>query len=337
MLIQSETHGVNMHAVTLCELEMLGVLGVGTYGVVKLARHKPSGRAVALKVISKEFVVSNRQEKHIVRERFVHLRLRHPFVTTLYQTLQDDDCLYLVLEYLPGGELFTVVHSDSKSPLKQPQGGLPMPAVVFYAACIILALDYLHVQGTIYRDLKLENLVLDANGYPKVLDFGFAKPDAVSQRNGTMCGSIDYMAPEVVRREGHDHRADVWSFGVLLHELCLGTTPFARATPRDQLRAIQVDPVEFPNAFEDEWPDMCHLVACCLEKDPAMRFADMAAMKSHAVFERVDWHALSQKQAVPPFVPHLHGAFDTSRFEFAPDDPYVEPYDDDGNDWAKDF
>ncbi|RHY26840.1 hypothetical protein DYB32_007233 [Aphanomyces invadans] len=326
-------------AVTLDELEPLGVLGVGTYGVVKLARHTPSGRAVALKVISKEFVVSNRQQKHIVRERFVHLRLRHPFVTTLYQTLQDDDCLYLVLEYLPGGELFTIVHSDSKSPLKQPQGGLPMAAVIFYASCLILALDYLHAQGTIYRDLKLENLVLDSDGYPKVLDFGFAKPDATSERNATMCGSIDYMAPEIVVREGHDHRADVWSFGILLYELCLGTTPFARETPRDQMRAIQDDPVEFPNAFEDEYPEMCQLISGCLEKAPGRRYPDMAAIMRHRVFERVNWNDVLERRCPVPFVPELHGAFDTSRFEFAPEDPSanVEPYYDDGNDWAKDF
>ncbi|KAF0683039.1 Aste57867_24892 [Aphanomyces stellatus] len=325
--------------VKLAELEILGVLGVGTYGVVKLARHIPSGRAVALKVISKEYVVSMRQEKHIVRERFVHLRLRHPFVTTLYQTLQDDDCLYLVLEYLPGGELFTVVHSDTKSPLKKPDGGIPIPAALFYAACIVLALDYLHAQGTIYRDLKLENLVLDSQGYPKVLDFGFAKPDAVSERNGTMCGSLDYMAPEIVLREFHDHRADVWSFGILLYEMCLGTTPFNRENTREQMRCIQEEPVAFPNAFEDEFPDVCDLISRCLEKSPAKRYGDMASIKAHPAFASMPWESILAKKYKVPFVPDLHGAFDTSRFEFAPEDPaaYVEPYYDDGDDWAKDF
>ncbi|CAK4380617.1 unnamed protein product [Aphanomyces euteiches] len=333
-----DSHAV-YEIVKLSELELLGVLGVGTYGVVKLARHIPSGRAIALKVISKEFVVSMRQEKHIVRERFVHLRLRHPFVTTLYQTLQDDDCLYLVLEYLPGGELFTIVHSETKSPLKQPEGGIPLNAALFYAACIVLALEYLHAQGTIYRDLKLENLVLDAQGYPKVLDFGFAKPDAVSERNGTMCGSLDYMAPEIVLREFHDHRADVWSFGILLYEMCLGRTPFNRENAREQMRCIREDPVEFPNAFEDANPAVCDLISHCLEKSPDKRYSDMAAIKEHPVFARVRWDELLAKKCRVPFEPKLHGAFDTSRFEFAPDDPsaYVEPYYDDGDDWAKDF
>ncbi|OQR84605.1 cAMP-dependent protein kinase catalytic subunit alpha [Achlya hypogyna] len=325
--------------VQLNDLEILGILGIGTYGVVKLARHRPSGRAVALKVISKEYIVSMRQEKHIIRERFVHLRLRHPFVTTLYQTLQDDNCLYLVLEYLPGGELYTVVHSETKSPIKLPTGGLPMDAVRFYAACIVLALEYLHAQGTIYRDLKLENLVLDSLGYPKVLDFGFAKPDGVATRNGTMCGSVEYMAPEIVSRNGHDHRADVWSFGVLLYELCLGATPFYHDNTREQMRRIKEDPVAFPNGFEEEYTAAADLISRCLEKMPDARASDMTHIKSHPFFAGVEWHRLLAREVDVPFVPELHGAFDTSRFDFAPEDPdeFVEPYESDGDDWAKDF
>ncbi|KDO28399.1 AGC/PKA protein kinase [Saprolegnia parasitica CBS 223.65] len=325
--------------VQLKDLELLGILGIGTYGVVKLARHRPSGRAVALKVISKEYIVSMRQEKHIVRERFVHMRLRHPFVTTLYQTLQDDNCLYLVLEYLPGGELYTVVHSETKSPIKLPQGGLPMAAVRFYAACIVLALEYLHAQGTIYRDLKLENLVLDALGYPKVLDFGFAKPDGVATRNGTMCGSLDYMAPEIVSRNQHDQRADVWSFGILLYELCIGSTPFSHPNTREQMRCINEEPVSFPNGFEEEHPDVCSLINRCLEKAPSTRVSSMRAIKAHRFFAGTLWHKLLAHEVDVPFVPELHGAFDTSRFDFAPEDPdeYVEPYESDGDDWAKDF
>ncbi|OQS03789.1 cAMP-dependent protein kinase catalytic subunit alpha [Thraustotheca clavata] len=325
--------------VQLKDLEILGILGIGTYGVVKLARHRPTGRAVALKVISKDYVVSMRQEKHIVRERFVHLRLRHPFVTTLYQTLQDDNCVYLVLEYLPGGELYTIVHSETKSPIKLPTGGLPISAVRFYASCIVLALEYLHAQGTIYRDLKLENLVLDSLGYPKVLDFGFAKPDGVAARNGTMCGSLDYMAPEIVSRNQHDHRADVWSFGILLYELCIGTTPFTHPNKREQMRCINEEPVSFPNGFEEENQAICDLIVSCLAKNPNHRLSDMHQIKNHPFFKRVSWSKLLQKQVRVPFIPDLHGAFDTSRFDFAPEDPdeYIEPYESDGDDWAKDF
>ncbi|DAZ94353.1 TPA: hypothetical protein N0F65_000917 [Lagenidium giganteum] len=411
----------------MTDFEVMGVLGVGTYGVVKLAKHIRSGSSVALKVLSKEHVVSMRQEKHILRERMVHMRLRHPFIARLYGTFQDEDCLYLVIEYLPGGELWSVVYAndegsdaaqqenDEQEPLpsddspalldvisvavttsKQDQqtianeeqlnqelmsskddaprsptstrgrrrsdapavtldarsrgllrnrfGGLKEVHSAFYLACVLCALEYVHREDMLYRDLKLENLVLDRQGYPKVLDFGFAKPNAAkTSRNMTLCGSMDYMAPEILLHEPHDQRADVWSFGVLMYEMLLGNTPFYHDNPREQGRRITNDPVLFPADFEEEHPLACDLISRLLVKNPDERIRRMHDIKLHAFFARYydsakSWELLLKKQLPPPFVPKLSGPFDTSFFQTIDEEEedelneFVQPYVDDGSD-----
>ncbi|KAE9299818.1 hypothetical protein PF008_g23153 [Phytophthora fragariae] len=401
------------------DFEIIRVLGVGTYGVVKLAKHKPSGTSVALKVLSKEHVVTTRQEKHILRERAVHLQLQHPLVAKLHGTFQDDDCLYLVLEYLPGGELWSLVysHSDEQgedeetvkttsqlkvqgsrkddgdelrpatpvraatpatsesltsiqtrtldagglSVLRSEFGGLKDEYAVFYLGCILSALEYLHDQGLLYRDLKLENLVLDKEGYLKILDFGFAKPDAQraddtddsseqtqNARNLTLCGSMDYMAPEVLLRQSHDHRVDIWSFGVIMYELLLGKTPFYHENPRELGRRITNENVEFPNEFEEECPLACDLITQLLVKNPDGRLSSMHKIKSHRFFSRMfscpeDWQRLLRREYDAPFIPALSGPFDTSFFQTIDDDYQeeleadVEPYFEDGSNIFSDF
>ncbi|GMF27485.1 unnamed protein product [Phytophthora fragariaefolia] len=404
------------------DFDVIRVLGVGTYGVVKLAKHTPSGTSVALKVLSKEHVVTTRQERHILRERAVHLQLQHPLVATLHGTFQDDDCLYLVLEFLPGGELWSLVYShgeeqeqqhrggdkaqstpqskllaggkgdsdelrpvtpvqaakpcssESLAPI-QPRtlnarglgvlrshfGGLKEEVAVFYLGCILSALEYLHDQGLLYRDLKLENLVLDRDGYLKILDFGFAKPDAQraedtddgseqtqNARNLTLCGSMDYMAPEVLLRQSHDQRVDIWSFGIIMYEILLGKTPFYHENPRELGRRITTESVDFPNEFEEEFPLACDLIAQLLVKNPDERLSAVQKIKTHRFFSRMfscpeDWQRLLRREFDVPFIPELSGPFDTSFFQTIDDDYQeeleadVEPYFEDGSNIFSDF
>ncbi|KAF1327780.1 Agc protein kinase, partial [Globisporangium splendens] len=462
-----------IRALAMSDFDVIGVLGVGTYGVVKLARHLASGASVALKVLSKEHIVSMRQEKHILRERMVHLQLQHSFIARLYGTFQDDDCVYLVIEYLPGGELWSLVYSDfdnndeaeseqsddnendesiapreeeeaqdkerselpvetirfaepipaaesdkqdsprtihgddqghsssdssllslkklnlqlvlleedSKEPRSTQQtqqqqighprnvsrpnspsssvmrldaksrgllcnnhGGLKEEHTVFYLACILHALEYLHGQEMLYRDLKLENLVLDRDGYPKVLDFGFAKLNASkSTRNMTLCGSMDYMAPEILLHEPHDQRVDIWSFGIIMYELLLGKTPFFHENTREVGRKITSEPVLFPNEFEEEHALAVDLISKLLVKRPEKRLQSMQEIKQHAFFTRAfpdanAWTRLERRQRPAPFVPKLDGPFDTSFFQTTMDehtedelDDFVEPYFEDGS------
>ncbi|KUF99810.1 DNA damage response protein WSS1 [Phytophthora nicotianae] len=245
--------------------------------------------------------------------------------------------------------------------LRSEFGGLKEEYAVFYLGCILSALEYLHGQSLLYRDLKLENLVLDEEGYLKILDFGFAKQDAQraedtddsseqtqNARNLTLCGSMDYMAPEVLLRQAHDQRVDIWSFGIIMYELLLGKTPFYHENPRELGRRITHDNVEFPNEFEEECPLACDLINQLLVKNPDERLSSMDKIKQHRFFSRMftcpeDWQRLLRREFETPFVPKLNGPFDTSFFQTI-DDEYqeeleagVEPYFEDGSNIFSDF
>lgn len=398
----------------LDEFELLDVLGRGTFGVVKLARHIATGVAVALKILAKPLIVEMRQEKNILREQTVHLLLDHGFVSTLYATFQDKHALYFVVEFCPGGEVFSLVydqhdeeddgedgdsdesegdkqqqqHDDlenqlpdspggnqqdddtltgttdseseddqqhalraqqlkqaravklqlfldnqrNKRALRSAHGGLKEDHAAFYLACLMVGLEYLHEMNILYRDLKLENLVLDCDGYPKLIDLGLSKPDAANNtRNRTMCGSMEYMAPEVLQRLPYDQRADLWSFGILMYELLFGATPFYHLNTREQGRRITCEPVLFPNNFEDEFPDACALIEALLAKNPAERPTSFAQVRESAFFHKffpsaASWQQLLARQHPAPFVPKFDGPFDTSLFVKA------ASYEDEGDD-----
>ncbi|KAG7386978.1 hypothetical protein PHYPSEUDO_014854 [Phytophthora pseudosyringae] len=208
-----------------------------------------------------------------------------------------------------------------KQKLRSSHGGLHERFAAFYAACLVSALEYLHRRGVLYRDLKLENLVLDADGYPKLVDFGLSKPDATwtTERNSTMCGSAEYMAPEILQHKPYDQRIDLWSFGILLYEMVFGATPFCHANHREQGRRIISEPVQFPDDYEHGHPAMCSLIRKLLEKDPALRLASFAEVKKTTFFRSYfpstqGWQQLEARQVEAPFIPRLDGPFDTSLF-----------------------
>lgn len=373
------------------ELELLDVLGRGTFGTVQLARHLDTGATVAVKILPRQLVHELKQEKNVLREQGAHLGLRHPFIAKLYATFQDKKAVYFVLEFCPGGEAYSLVYtrddehcdenedcqeesddeerrrssgrqvedqqeiSDSvltesesdeepnrqcrglsvamgrnsltmknylaKQQLRSSHGGLHERDVAFYAACLVSALEYLHGRGVLYRDLKLENLVLDADGYPKLIDFGLAKPDATrtSERSSTMCGSAEYMAPEILQHKSYDQRVDLWSFGILLYEMLLGRTPFYHANHREQGRRIISEPVQFPVDYEHGHSSVCSLIKKLLEKDPVLRLASFGEVRSSTFFcsyfpSTQGWQQLESRQVQAPFIPRLDGRFDTSLF-----------------------
>ena len=167
--------------------------------------------------MSKPHVVSKRQVDHVNNERKLLSMCDHPFVIELFGSFQDKDYLYLLLELVLGGELFTYL--DVQGPIKEG------PAR-FFGASVAMALEYLHQYRIAYRDLKPENILIDAQGYIKVVDFGFAKVVYEGERTWTLCGTPEYLAPEVILRKGHDVRVDWWSLGILIVELFTGGTPF---------------------------------------------------------------------------------------------------------------
>jgi serine/threonine protein kinase len=192
-------------------------LGMGRFGRVRLVQHNQTGKTYALKMMARRLIVEAGQESHLRNEVTVMKRISHPFCTNLLATYVDSRYFYMLLEVTSGGELFRVLE-------QAPGGYLSNSASCFYAANVVCAFEYLHKQKITYRDLKPENLLVDAHGYLKLVDFGFAK--RVYGRTYTMCGTADYLAPEIVSHQGHGFEVDLWALGVLSYEMLVGYPPF---------------------------------------------------------------------------------------------------------------
>ena len=212
------------------DLKQLAVLGSGTFGRVVLVQDKTSKAVYALKQLLKSEVVAHKQQLNVMNEKNVMIQCKHPFVLRLFQTFKDAKRLYMLLEFVQGGELFSVLH-----PAHPPRGvdGVPDHAAKFYAAGVILGLEHLHNKDIAYRDMKPENCLIDKLGYPKIVDFGFAK--IIDSKSFTLCGTPEYLAPELVLGRGHTKAVDYWAFGILLYEMQSGYSPFSDPQGMDQV------------------------------------------------------------------------------------------------------
>jgi protein kinase X len=277
---------------------------------VRLARHKASGAPVALKALSKAHLVHHGQVAHLRSERDVLLALDGPAYVRLLGVFQDAECVYFALEYVPGGEFFRHLRT---------RGRLPEAAARFYAAEVAAALAALHARGIVYRDLKPENLLLDAGGHIKVADFGFAKALPRGGRTYTLCGTPDYLAPEVILNKGHGAAADWWAFGVLVYEMLAGAPPFVEAdvgaTYRRAVEGRFSTPPHFSAAARD-------LVRRLLQVDLSQRLGCLAGgvgdIKGHAWFRGVDWAAVAAQApgaGAAPIRPPVRHAADTANFD----------------------
>ncbi|POM79478.1 AGC/PKA protein Kinase [Phytophthora palmivora] len=317
------------------ELEVLRTLGSGTFGRVKLVRHMPTGAAYALKILNKASVVAYKQQRNVVNEKSVMAQCNHPFLLKLYTTFKDATRLYLLIEFVQGGELFNYLHATPSSP-----GRLPNDHARFYASHVLMALEYLHDRCIVYRDLKPENLLIDPQGYLKVVDFGFAK--VVDDRTYTLCGTTEYLAPELVLGKGHNRGVDYWALGVLIYEMIVGHSPFAGSNQIDQMqicRNIVKEKVEFPGWVSSSCRD---IISKLLERDLTKRLGlthgGTRAIRSHAWFAKLDWDAMLQKKVNAPYCPKLTDPLDASKFEAINDrEEEIPPYKSNGHEWDKDF
>lgn len=301
-------------SIAIDQLERGRTIGLGSYGKVVLVRHASSGVPYALKCLNRRLVVAHNQQRAVARERAVMANVSHPFCARLVGTFKDATAVYLLLEWCPGGELLRHLPRASGR-------GLSEAAAAFYVSCAALALEHLHSQGVIYRDIKPENCLLDAAGYLKLCDFGFAKhvgPDGVAH---TVCGTPDFMAPEVIRGTGHTRLADVWSWGVLTYELVAGRPPFCdRGAPPSAVYAAVLARPPIPEVAQCS-SEFWALVQSVLVDDPSHRLGAAAwdDVKQHAWFRHLDWDSLEQRQVKAPIVPVLSGMLDTRHFDFFPD------------------
>jgi hypothetical protein len=320
------------------DLRELAVLGSGTFGKVTLVQAKGNAKQVyALKAMLKSEIVLHKQQDNVMNEKNCMLGCNHPFILRLFQTFKDSQRLYMLLEFVQGGELFSVLH-----PAHPVNGmdGVNNAQAMFYAAGVILGIAYLHNERNIaYRDMKPENCLIDSKGYPKLVDFGFAK--VITSKSYTLCGTPEYLAPELVLGRGHNKAVDYWAFGIMVYEMQAGYSPFSDAN-MDQTaicRNIIKEKLEFPKGFD---ADCKNLIKGLLCRDVQGRLGNLKGgtedIRTHRWFAGFNWKDYYDQRMEAPFVPAIKGITDVSHFDpYAADDHVLDPsYKDTGN-WDKDF
>jgi RAC serine/threonine-protein kinase len=275
--------------VTLESFEFLKVLGKGTFGKVILCREKATGRLYAIKILKKEIIIQKDEVAHTQTENRVLRKTNHPFLTSLKYSFQTNDRLCFVMEYVNGGELF--FHLSRERVFSEDR-------TRFYGAEIISALAYLHSQNIIYRDLKLENLLLDKDGHIKIADFGLCKEDITYGRTTkTFCGTPEYLAPEVLEDNDYGRAVDWWGIGVVMYEMMCGRLPFYNRDHDVLFTLILMEEVKFPRNLSS---DARELLGGLLIKDPARRLGggpdDARQIMAHPFFSCINWRDLEQKK-----------------------------------------
>ena len=284
--------------VSVEDFDLIKFIGKGTFGKVYLVREKASDKLFAMKVLKKSQVVDSGQVEHTKAERDILARSTHPFLIALRYAFQSKNKLYLIMEYLDGGELFTHLRKYRS---------LPEEWLRFYGAEIISAFSYLHSKGIAYRDLKPENVIMEGSGHIKLTDFGLAKE--LGEGTETLCGTPAYSAPEMLKGKIYGLEVDLWAFGILLYELATGTTPFYHKNRVFMCKKIIHESPNFPEHFSSELKD---LLEGLLRKDQTERYS-LIQVKQHPFFEGISWEDVEKKKLKPPIVPDNPGG--TSQLE----------------------
>uniref|UniRef100_A0A673CA93 non-specific serine/threonine protein kinase n=1 Tax=Sphaeramia orbicularis TaxID=375764 RepID=A0A673CA93_9TELE len=292
------------------QFELRKVLGQGSFGKVFLVRKitgPDAGQLYAMKVLKKA-TLKVRDRVRTKMERDILVEVNHPFIVKLHYAFQTEGKLYLILDFLRGGDLFTRLSKEVMFTEED---------VKFYLAELALALDHLHGLGIIYRDLKPENILLDEEGHIKLTDFGLSK-ESIDHENKaySFCGTVEYMAPEVVNRRGHTHSADWWSYGVLMFEMLTGTLPFQGKDRKETMTMILKAKLGMPQFLSSEAQS---LLRNLFKRNPANRLGagpdGVEEIKRHQFFNTIDWNKLYRREIHPPFKPAAGRPDDTFYFD----------------------
>ncbi|XP_034536959.1 cGMP-dependent protein kinase 2 [Notolabrus celidotus] len=311
------------------ELEVIATLGMGGFGRVELVKLKDEDTTFALKCIKKKHIVDTRQQEHIYSEKNILQQTNSGFIIKLFRTFRDDKYVYMLLEACLGGELWTVLRDMSY---------FDDATARFCTGCVLEAFDYLHTLGIVYRDLKPENLLLDAEGYVKMADFGFAKKIGRGKKTWTFCGTPEYVAPEVIMSKGHDFGADCWSLGILIFELLTGSPPFSGSDPIKIYTMVLhgMEKVDFPKRVGKRPDD---LIRRLCKLNPVERLGNkkngIIDIKKHKWFQGFNWEGLRRHKLLSPLRRELKGPMDHSHFDMFP--PEAEEPPDELSGWDKDF
>ncbi|XP_018569633.1 cGMP-dependent protein kinase, isozyme 1 isoform X3 [Anoplophora glabripennis] len=307
--------GVTEHEdIDLRDLKIIKTLGVGGFGRVELVQHKKKSDLVfALKYLKKIDIVMQHQQEHVYNEKNIQMACKSPFIVRLYRTYKDNKYIYLLMESCLGGDLWSLLQKQKLRRFDEKEAR-------FIAACVLESFDYLHSRGIIYRDLKPENLLIAANGYIKLTDFGFAKKISSRGKTFTFAGTPEYVAPEIVLNRGHDRSVDYWAFGAFIFELLTGRTPF-RTDDSSHMKTYNkilsgIDNVPFPSYVNLK---ARHIVEKLCRPVPSERLGmqkpGIKSIKDHKWFLGFDWLKFAKCEMPSPFKPKLKSPIDTQYFD----------------------
>lgn len=281
-------------------LELGVVLGEGAWGSVRVAKHKYTEKYYAVKIMSKYGLIKEKQADHAKNELEIFRSLDHPFIVNYRSFEQDSRCIYMVQDFVRGGEFYTL--------LKQKQR-LDVDATRFFAAQLVIFFGYLHSNKIVYRDLKPENILVDKTGYLKVIDFGLSKK--IYKKTYTICGTPHYIAPEILKQEGYSFETDWYTLGVVLYEILTGLLPFNGETHNDLFNNITNGKLRFPLNFDK---DAKRLIIGLMKKDPTERYG-LSKIMGSKFFKDVDFDKIKNRNLEPPYFPSVKKDGDTSNFK----------------------
>lgn len=295
----------NQTRLTLNNFVFHKVLGKGSFGKVLLAELKGRGEYFAVKALKKDVVLMDDDvECTMVEKRVLALAWDNPFLTHLYSTFQSKEHLFFVMEYLNGGDLMFHI---------QDKGRFDLYRATFYSAEIIVGLQFLHSKGIIYRDLKLDNVMLDRDGHIKIADFGMCKENVFGEaRATTFCGTPDYIAPEILLGQKYTFSVDWWSFGVLVYEMLIGQSPFQGDDEDELFESIRMDMPHYPRWITKEAKDLLEKL---FEREPSRRLGVVGNIRGHPLFKTINFPALERRELDPPFKPKVKAPNDCNNFD----------------------
>ncbi|XP_043066671.1 serine/threonine-protein kinase N isoform X11 [Drosophila bipectinata] len=300
----------NAGMLSMDNFRLLSVLGRGHFGKVILSQLRTNNQYYAIKALKKGDIIARDEVESLLSEKRIFEvanAMRHPFLVNLYSCFQTDQHVCFVMEYAAGGDLMMHIHTDV----------FLEPRAVFYAACVVLGLQYLHENKIIYRDLKLDNLLLDTEGYVKIADFGLCKEGmGFGDRTGTFCGTPEFLAPEVLTETSYTRAVDWWGLGVLIFEMLVGESPFPGDDEEEVFDSIVNDEVRYPRFLSLE---AIAVMRRLLRKNPERRLGsserDAEDVKKQAFFRSIVWDDLLLRKVKPPFVPTINHLEDVSNFD----------------------
>ena len=278
-------------------------------GRVKIAKNKHTNENILIKILKKSTIINTKQTQHIFNEINLFPTLSHPWISNFKGANHDEKYVYIGLEFVPGGELFSLLKKEKSFSLDR---------TTFYAGQIVYILEYLHSKNIVYRNLKLENILIDKNGYLKLIDFELAKE--VKDRTYTMCGTAAYLAPEIILNKGYGLSVDWWALGVLIYEMISGVDPFEDDDVMKIYENILQRKLVFSSDFDEKSKS---LIKHLLEPDLSKRYGNLKNgvddIKQHRFFKDLNWNKLLKQEIKAEYIPEIKNDNVLSNFNVYPD------------------